>query len=390
MRLTRRNALRGLQLGAGAALLGPALGAWLGEARGQAPQRRRLVVFLEGGGWETNRHKPASTDSNSKILELNRSSLLPLTKHLPILSVIDNLRRPFHNAAAGGHSELFSALSCLPNEPKDSDNPQPGGPTIDSFIASQVGQADRLPLLALGVLSDKGMKDMTVRRLACTLASAPREAIPYIVHPETAREVIFGLPQLEVSTNQPLRRRLLTDFLVADIARLRGKLAGTEQRKLDRYADQLRALDTPVATPSTECLAPQAAGGITLRARIEDTFRHATAALICRQTHMVSIGMTPSNKFLDATYDFLGYTKDNHALNHGGNDPDLLGNKGQIFAYHAGLLAKLCDDLAAVPEGSGTMLDNTLVLWVNDNGAPITPPATHPFARWSSAKPAAP
>ena len=39
-----------------------------------------------------------------------------------------------------------------------------------------------------------------------------------------------------------------------------------------------------------------------------------------------------------------------------------------IHNFHAQQIATLCDRLAQVPEGDGTMLDNTLIVWTNDNG----------------------
>jgi hypothetical protein len=49
----------------------------------------------------------------------------------------------------------------------------------------------------------------------------------------------------------------------------------------------------------------------------------------------------------------------------------------QIYTWYATKLAGLLDRLAAVPEGAGTMLDNTLVVW----GSELGKGNTHSFAQ---------
>ena len=42
----------------------------------------------------------------------------------------------------------------------------------------------------------------------------------------------------------------------------------------------------------------------------------------------------------------------------------------QIDAWYATKLARLCDKLAAIPEGDGSVLDNTTILWCSEHGWP--------------------
>jgi hypothetical protein len=60
---------------------------------------------------------------------------------------------------------------------------------------------------------------------------------------------------------------------------------------------------------------------------------------------------------------------DPHVCTHA--DPGTDGREDKMKTYqlwHSTQVAKLMDLLAAMPEGNGSVLDNTLILWTNENG----------------------
>ena len=63
----------------------------------------------------------------------------------------------------------------------------------------------------------------------------------------------------------------------------------------------------------------------------------------------------------------LGFTVGKHGLGHGGTDP-VAGKQDTIHNFYAELIRQRCDRLAAAPEGDGTVLDDTAVVWFNENG----------------------
>ncbi|MEL6179868.1 MAG: DUF1552 domain-containing protein [Myxococcota bacterium] len=103
----------------------------------------------------------------------------------------------------------------------------------------------------------------------------------------------------------------------------------------------------------------------TLEDRLEAQFELAAAALICGLTHVVTIAAAAGDR-VHVSYPRWGFTG-KHTIghgNHGGADALI-----QIHNHHAELIGRMMDRLDAVPEGDGTMLDNTLIVYLNDNGS---------------------
>ena len=68
------------------------------------------------------------------------------------------------------------------------------------------------------------------------------------------------------------------------------------------------------------------------------------------------------------TWKELGITVDEHGIGHTHpNDPSRDKNAVPIRKFHAARVADLAKRLAAIPEGNGTMLDNTLIVWMSDS-----------------------
>jgi hypothetical protein len=93
---------------------------------------------------------------------------------------------------------------------------------------------------------------------------------------------------------------------------------------------------------------------------------NAVLALACDLTRVVTLQYTT---YHDPTFDWLGlpltgnWHERVHA--HGGDNPEAM---AQAFAWYTGEVAYLLGQLEAVNEGGGTLLDNTLVLWLSEFG----------------------
>ena len=68
-------------------------------------------------------------------------------------------------------------------------------------------------------------------------------------------------------------------------------------------------------------------------------------------------------------FSWLGQTDGHHGLSHEADDDGTIrGMLVDINYWYAEQLAYLLDRMKAIPEGDGTMLDNTIVLWGNELG----------------------
>ena len=93
-----------------------------------------------------------------------------------------------------------------------------------------------------------------------------------------------------------------------------------------------------------------------------------TAVLACDLTRVVSYQHTIGDN--DGTiYSWLGHTQSHHTMSHApDSDTATWGQIAGIYTWYATKFGELLDRLAAVKEGAGTMLDNTLVVWGSELG----------------------
>lgn len=100
---------------------------------------------------------------------------------------------------------------------------------------------------------------------------------------------------------------------------------------------------------------------------IDVQFDIAAEALIRDVTRAVTIQTGIS--FLGEEFPSFGYTATWHELSHSAAfDPDAADAIVEIWAYHATQIAELASRLDGIAEGEGSMLDNTLIVWLSESG----------------------
>ena len=98
--------------------------------------------------------------------------------------------------------------------------------------------------------------------------------------------------------------------------------------------------------------------------RLEAHFDIATAALIAGLTNVVTLRVDT----LGVTYSGLGIDRGVHGIGHGESVTGMAVEeaRGRIRQFHIEQIAAMAAKLKAVPEGDGTMLDNTLIVYLSD------------------------
>jgi len=92
-----------------------------------------------------------------------------------------------------------------------------------------------------------------------------------------------------------------------------------------------------------------------------------TMALACDITRVASLQWTHSVGM--AMFDFLnvGITDGHHTISHVGSDDTTARNQLiAVNAWFASQMKYLIESMKAVPEGDGTLFDNTCIVWVNE------------------------
>jgi hypothetical protein len=99
--------------------------------------------------------------------------------------------------------------------------------------------------------------------------------------------------------------------------------------------------------------------------QLEAHFDMASAALISGITNVVTIHTDD----LNSSYQGLGITPKVHSVGHGASSGTMSSQdcRDIIRTFHCDLIAQMATKLDGIPEADGTMLDNTIIVYVSDN-----------------------
>lgn len=368
---------RSLLAGAAAVPFWGALGRSLAaEATGALP--RRFILYVDRHGWES-RHRPTNAPAHRDTLvsapltaETLPPALAPLSPWVSRLSILDRFYCPFAKYLHGNGQATTQVMPPAdPNFDKASGaGLKAGGVSLDRRVAQAIGKEDPFPWVGLGVPF-----------AGTSSADGVNQSVGVDQDPAVAFTRLFGdrtVSQAEAAARLA-RRRSVLDFVASETRTMTAQVTRAQRPKVDQYLTSLRDLELQLGklqvaagacgtTPAPPAgVAPKA----TLRGNIipelaDMQSQVAFHALACGLTRVVAMSfMTERNK-----YGFLSIDKDKHDLSHNMEpmlDPRRL---EQVDAWQAGRLAGLLKVLESTPEGGGTMLDGTLIAWVNTGGGP--------------------
>ena len=373
--LPRRTFLRGM----GATLALPLLDAMVPAATAATrtaalPVRRLGYVFMPMG-CDITRWTPAGTDGKLGELSPILNSLGSVKEHVTAITNLE-LRNAYPGSHATSNSAFLSAAKAKHTESSD----YYLGTTADQLAAQQIGRETQLPSLELSMdmLQTTGQCD---NGYACVYQnnlswSSPTTPLPSEAHPRIVFERLFGEGGNLAERRAALRKRAsLLDWVTEDIASLKRKLGPADQAKVTEYLDTVREverriqkaeadtannalpdLDRPLGVPAAYADHAKLMFDLQVLAMQGDITRVMTFQL-ARET---------SNR----TYPEIGVSDPHHPLSHHGNDPEKIARMAKINAFHVSLFAYYLERLKATPEGDGSLLDHSLILYGSGIGNP--------------------
>jgi hypothetical protein len=379
-KLGRRQLLRGSLLAAGAI---PLLEATRAGGQVQA-YPKRLLIFYTPNGTIGSEWRPTGGETDFKLGRI----LAPLTPYRDKLLVLGGLHMPLAEEGFGSHhtrgiGALLTGRPILEGTFESAGEPNAGwasGISVDQHLAKTLKPPTPFRSLELGVQ----VVEAEVRgRLCYTGASQP---LPPIENPKIAFDRIFGgiianppdQPDPVLERLQKNRRTVL-DLVQAELSAARAVVGSEDRAKLDAHLASIRDIERRLApetlvVPSprkTVCQPPERGKAIDLAAdaslatvgRLQLDI--AAAALACDLTRIATVQWTYAES--DHTFPFLGISGAHHKMSHAG-DAELEEQEKltKINVWFGEQLAYLLGKLAAYPEGNGTLLDNTVVLWCNE------------------------
>lgn len=369
--IPRRTLLRGM----GGALSLPLLDAMVPAARAAAgdPVKRLGFVFMPMGA-DMTRWTPRSEETLEELSPI-LDSLAPVRNKVTAFTNLE-LQPAYPGSHATSNSAFLSAARAKLTESTD----YYLGTTVDQVAAKVIGQDTQLPSLelAMDLMQTVGQCD---NGYACVYQnnlswSSPTTPLPAEAHPRLVFEKMFGEGGSKAERSHALRRRSsLLDFVKDDMSRLRRELGPADRTRVDEYFDSVREverriqkaeesvaenpnpdLDRPVGVPAAYADHTRLMFDLQVLAMQSDVTRVITFQ-IARET---------SNR----TYPEIGVPDPHHPLSHHGNDPAKIERMSKINAFHVSLFAEYLEKLDATPDGEGSLLDHSLILYGSGIGNP--------------------
>lgn len=378
--LNRRTFFRGTTLGLGGLYLAPFLRQL--DAADRSPKPARVLFFVQGNGVypseiqphgiERPKH-PTSFEERTLADQKLAFSLEPLEPWVNKMTMIHGLSG---RIARGSHNSGFAALGCWPFNKKDY------GETIDAALARNLGGIYRH--VGLGVSN-------RASSMTYNLTSTGRgKALPTLLNPVQAHKQYFAAgvegaarKEFDVDTN-------LLDFMADDVKRMSSRLSGSEKQKLDRYLEAFEAMSNrqgklagmadrisqaaPAIDPKLGEINESKNAPTGVFDRLEAQFDIAAGVMVAGLSKVVTmaagagpdrIGLSCMGSEIGKGSGYIG----SHSIGHGSSQAGLSASEchARIRRKCLEKLAKFLRTLESIPEGDGTMLDNTLVVYLSDS-----------------------
>tara|TARA_B100000614_G_scaffold161939_1_gene144223 strand:+ start:2363 stop:3673 length:1311 start_codon:yes stop_codon:yes gene_type:complete len=359
MMINRRKLLQKMATAAIAAPLLPSLG----QAATKKGSPKRVIFFMQNQGFDPATAIPAGMKSSSSLAKVKLPEPIePLEPYKERLHIINGLHGT-HTSPS--HSAFFGALGGY----RGSDGVPPGGPTID-YTLSKVLPETLLPHLCIGMDSLENMKAKpTVANLSASGAGQP---IFMHSNPNLLYQMLFGGISAGAIRKRHDAQSSMFDRIEQLAAIKGGSLPVAEKQRYGQYVqgfNDINGLRERLDKVSSHLrrFAPEVDEGY-LNPEFETDWHDrlldlGISALKSGITSVLTIGSGRGEIF--GSWKGVGVEQQGHNLGHmkQPNNPIWI----KIRQYNSRMLAKLVQELESVPEGSGTMMDNTLIVYTSNN-----------------------
>ncbi|HEY2383815.1 MAG TPA: DUF1552 domain-containing protein [Terriglobia bacterium] len=356
MFLTRKHlSRRTLLKGAGASIALPLLDAMIpaGTALAQTaavPQTRLGFVYFPHGALQ-DEWQPRKVGQGFEFPYIVKP-LEPLSAYLTVISGLRN------KAGEGGTPHGYTEetwLSCV--LPRNRNAASGRGTTVDQIAARRLGKNTTLPSLELcgepgGNISYK----------------TPTQPLPMETNPRKVFYTMFGQGDNERQRTAILKTTdSLLDYVKESTASLNRKLDAADRARVTDYLDSVREVETRVqkleASMATLTGLPDAPLGAPedFGEQLDIQFEMFALAWQTNRTNVASLRMVKEASM--RVYKNLGISEAFHPTSHWGGFPERIANLRLIQNYHTAVFAKFAERLRNMPDGDGSVLDHSIILF---------------------------
>lgn len=352
------------------------------------PPPVRLAVLYMPNGVNPHAWTPKGTGRDFELSE----TLSPLAKLKDDILVFTELWNAASNTGDGHYVKTGGFLTGTTITRTTGSNLRSGNVSMDQIIAQRIGNLTPLPSLELGIEPVATGVDTNVgftRLYASHISwSTPITPAAKEINPRLAFDRLFR-SSVSARRSSAQSDKSVLDLVATDARRLRSKVGKADQSKLDEYFESVRAVEKridfdarrqkeevlvdPLARAEMERLDQRIADYYKDPARVSerrgDHTEHVRLMLdiavlaFWTDTTRVSTFMF-GNAVSGKNFSFLeGVNGSHHEMSHHENKPEKLDPYKRINIWHLQQYAYMLDRMKSIREGTGNLLDNSMVLF---------------------------
>ena len=380
--LSRRAVLRGMGTTLALPLLDGMVPALTALSKTAAAPVRRLALFYTPNGMAMGYWLPTTEGALGKELPPTLASLNDFRDRVTIVSGLDHTTAPL--AKEGGeHAKSSGCFLTATTYDASSESNVIAGVSVDQVVARKLEQETQLGSLELSLDSPDivGRCNVTscslVNNISWRTATLPNQPEN---DPRAVFERLFGTASSTDAAARGARLerdRSVLDFVNDQLASLERTLGAPDRVRIGEYLESVRDVERRIqmaeAQSSRELPVVDRPMGIP-----RDYAEHARLMMdllaLAFQTDLTRVvTFMYMNEVSSRAYPEIGESESHHPLSHHQNDPGKIHRLHRVNEYHVQQFAYLVEKLNALPEGSGTLLDQSLLIY----GTGISDSNTH-------------
>ena len=372
--LSRRTTLKGLGVSVGLPLLDAMIPASTALAQTAAARKMRVGFFYIPHGailWNTahgpdmDHWTPSGAGADFKLSPI----LEPLEDYKHVVTSFSNLE----NKASAESVHNYNPATWLSGFKPDLEAPGPSmSATIDQIVAGHIGQETALPSMEVcsegniqAVACAAGYGCLYSSTLSYRNANSP---LPMESNPRKVFEQLFGEGATPEQREAVVRqKRSILDLIAERTRALQQDLGPGDKVRLDGYLDTVREIERRVERAQTRDLSgvevPETPLGEqdSFDEQVRLMFDLVAIAYQANLTRVASYIMVGEGT--NRTYNHIGVPDSFHPLSHHADHLDRIHKLVTIQRYHMERFADFVAKLASIPDGEGTLLDNSMLLY---------------------------
>lgn len=339
------------------------------SAQRVTPTPRLGFVYIANGVIQSQ-WNPATTGRGFELTPILQP-FANVRERITVLSGLSHLQADTFGDGTGDHPRASAVwLSGV----HAYDRTQPGvevklTTTADQLIAREIGRTSRIPSIELSVdFPTQGSCDsgdcFYVNTVSWRNETTPN---PTESHPRLLFERLFGDGGSAAARAARFRSEgSILDSVRAEASRVASSLGSGDRSKLSEYLESVREVEQRIQNAETQPAAVELPERPT---DIPDSFDAHTRLMFDLQALAFQADITRvfsmimSRELSSRTFGAIGVPEQHHAVSHHRNDPELIAKKARIDTYQAELFAYFLEKLQAIPDGDGTLLDHSLILY---------------------------